>query len=380
MRKARQSSGLLLVCVFALLVLVLDAAFVIGGDRDYSPTENRALQQRPPLTAQGLISGRFERRFEDYVADQFPLRDGWIRVKSTLDRLMGRVEAGGVYLGGDGYLIRDFVPPDEASFAETLAALRAFSARHGDLGQYMLIAPSAVTVLRDQLPPYAPAGDEGAFIDRLADGLSGTNLAVIDPRAALTALSARGQAYYRTDHHWTTDGAWAAYLELARTAGLSGERTPYERVLLTEGFSGTLTASSGFRMDETDAIWAYLPLEAIDYVVSYESEGRRSASVYRAENLEARDKYTVFLDGNHPLIRIETDADSERRALVVKDSYANCLIPFLIPDFQNLTIVDPRYYTEDLETQIEADEITDLIFVYNAATLAADTALRADID
>ena len=380
MKERRQIYHRILALCAAALVVALDAAFVRMDDRAFSPTENRSLQQRPTFTWASARSGRFERHAEDYVADQFPWRDQWIGVKAASDRLMGRVESGGVFLGDDGYLIRDFAPPTEENYAATLAALRAFSSKHADLNQYFLLAPSAVTVLGEKMPPLAPAGDEGGYIDRMKADLSASPVRFVDVRDALTAIKAEKQVYYRTDHHWTTDGAFAAWRVLAQAAALDGADAEYDRLLLTDQFSGTLTASSGFRTTETDELWVYMPREETPYIVDYGNEGGKSPSVYVSARLDERDKYQVFLGGNHPLVRIETGAPSERRALVIKDSYANCLIPFMIPAFRQVTVVDPRYYTDDLETLMAADEVTDIIFIYNAETLAADTALRADID
>ena len=379
MNKKRQIYFRIIAVMAALIVAVLDLSFVIGRDRAYSPTENRNLQTLPAFDLSGALSGRWESRFESYVADQFPLRDRWIGVKSTVDRLMGRVEAGNVYLGGDGYLIRDFTEPDPSNYAETVRAMQAFAARHADLSQYALIAPSALTVMADKLPAFAPVGDESGYLDSLARDLSGTSIAVIDVREPLKALSRTAQAYYRTDHHWTTDGAYTAYLELARTASLSGAAAQYDRAMLTDSFSGTLTASSGFRMNETDPIYAYIPREEVGYVVEYVAEGTQSPSVYVADNLALRDKYTVFFGGNHAQIRIQTNAETDRRALIIKDSYANCLIPFLIPDYRELVVVDPRYFTGDLDMLIEVERVTDVIYIYNAGTMSTDTALKADL-
>ncbi len=362
------------------LVLAVDAAFLFTRSRGFSPTENRNLQQMPAFSLRGVTSGRFESQFDDYVSDQFPLRDTWIAVKSTVDRLLGRTESGGVFLGGDGYLIQDFTEPSEDDYQATLSALRGFLARHGDIPRYVMIAPTALTVCADKLPALADPGDEAGYLDRLARDLSDTSASMIDLRAAFAALPDGWQLYYRTDHHWTTDGAYIAYLALSDAAGLSGKNTRYRRTLLSSAFSGTLTASSGFRTGETDDLYAYLPVDsAIQCSVTYVGESQRSASVYHAENLENRDQYAVFLGGNHPQIKIETTASNSRALLVLKDSYANCFIPFLVQDYRKIVIVDPRYYTGDLEVLMEAEGINEILILYNTCTFAEDTSLRLDI-
>ena len=366
--------------VTAALAALLCVAFVLVRDRAFSPTENRNLQTRPRLTLSDALSGRYERRFDDYICDQFPLRDAWIALQSTLDRLSGKTESGGVYLGRDGYLIQGFTAPSEEDYAATLAALRDFLSRHGDLSQYVMIAPTASEVLADKLPSLAPADGEKAYLDRLLGDLAASPARLIDLRPAFLAAKADTQLYYRTDHHWTTDGAYLAYRALSDAAGLSGDAAGLEKRLLSGDFRGTLSALSGFRVNERDALYAYLPPgDAQQMVVTYVGEGERSASPYRAECLDTRDQYAVFLNGNHAEIKIETAVDNRRALLVLKDSYANCLIPFLPRDYRKIVVVDPRYYTGELEVLMEAEGLNEVLFLYNAATLATDAALRADL-
>ena len=83
----------------------------------------------------------------------------------------------------------------------------------------------------------------------------------------------------------------------------------------------------------------------------------------------------VFFGGNYPFLSIETEADTNRTLLVFKDSFANCLLPFLLPDFCRIDIIDPRYYAEDLNVFLEWEHYSEILFIYNAGTLAEDTNL-----
>jgi hypothetical protein len=362
------------------LVALLDIAFLLQKNRATSPLENRNLQQRPALTLSGLLSGRFESRFDSYVADQFPFRDRWIALKSTLDRLAGQTKSNGVFLGKDGHLIQDFAAPSEENYRRTMDALAGFLNRHDDLSACVMVVPTAVTVLADKLPALVYAGDEGGYIDRLVEDLSETPATFIDLRPDFFAARGDVQLYYRTDHHWTSDGARLAYLALARAAGLPTDTGSFERRLLAGGFQGTLSAVSGFRMNDSEDLWGYVPGDdAPQLVATWVGENRRSASLYAEECLDTRDKYAVFLGGNFPQIRIETTVNNGRALLVLKDSYANCLIPFLAACYQKLVVVDPRYFTGDLEVLMAADGLNEILILYNAETLAEDAALREDI-
>ncbi len=379
MKKTRTKYLYIAAILLIAAVVLLDGAFLIQPDKAFSAAENRTLQQMPALTLDGVTSGRFETRFESYVADQFPLRIGWIRAKTAVDRLLGKVESNGVFLGRDGWLIQDFTEPDAENYRQTVDAVRSFCAFRANLRQYMIVAPSALTVYAGMLPENAPAGDENRYIDRLRSDLAGMPIQFIDVRETLAALARDTQAYYRTDHHWTTAAAYAAYLEFARTAELPGANVKYEPVQVSDSFSGTLTASSGFRMDETDPIYVYLPERSVNYVVTYAGESGRHASVYWTDNLKKRDQYTVFLNGNHPQVTIKTGAETKRSLLLLKDSYANCFAPFLIQDYRKIIMVDPRYYTGDLGVLIDSEGISDVLFLYNAGTLASDTFLKMDL-
>lgn len=380
MKKTRKGYLNAIACLLLGFLLTPAVLFWVLPDKTFSDMENRKLQTLPALSLQTLSSGRFETQFENYVEDQFPLRDVWVTVKSVSDRFLGRTEANQVYLAQDGYLIRRFTPPNPFNYVRMVDALTRFSANHPDMKKTMLLAPSAMTMLEEKLPAFAEKGEESAYIDRLQNDLSQSGITFVDVRENLKRESK--QLYYRTDHHWTTHAAYTAYLALAQSTGFP-EHTAYTPTLLSDSFTGTLTASSGFRRGETDEMYIYTPDQPVPYVVTYpetQELNGRYPSLYWTDMLKERDHYSVFFRGNHPQVRIETGADSERTLMVLKDSYANCLLPFLIQDYRKIVIVDPRYYTGDLETLLVSEDIDEVLFLYNAATLASDTVLCEDLN
>lgn len=358
---------ILFVCI-ALIVIVMDIVFIAAPDKKLSENENRNLQQFPKLSFTTLTNGRFEERFEDYVADQFPGRDGWVQMKSFISRAAGKTESGGVFLAKNGYLIQNLSEPTEEKYAENVGRITAFAEAHKDLNIHALIAPTALSVYEDLLPANAQTGDENGLIDKVKDDLTSSGIGFVDVREAMKKGAEEEQMYYRTDHHWTTGGAYTAYKQLAEELDLQGGQITYAPGLVTDEFKGTLSATSGFRNSETDEIYVYTPETEIDHSVMYVYEGTKTASCYHTENLEKKDKYTIFFNGNHPEIRIESDAQSKKVLLVVKDSYANCFIPFLIPDYRTIIVVDPRYYTDDMNGLISTEGVTDVLYLYNIRT------------
>ena len=155
--------------------------------------------------------------------------------------------------------------------------------------------------------------------------------------------------------------------------------TSYHRIPVSDSFSGTMTASSGFRMSEKEPIYVYLPEESSEsaekYTVNYVKEAEKTASLYCSEKLNQRNQYEVFLGGNHPLVKICTTSETGRTLLVVKDSYANCFLPFLVEHYDKILVVDPRYYSDSLSGLVNSEQVTDVLYLYNANTLAQDSSL-----
>ena len=198
--------------MFAIFLVIMIAVFLATPKKTYSASEKRILSQRPALTLSSLTSGQFMDGIEDYAADQFPLRDLWMRLKTSISKCFGAKESQGVYLLKNGGLAERFVQPDAENFTETTAAINAFSMRYPDTQMYFLLAPTAVSVLSDELPDYAITESQDDFIDQLFAALP-ENITPIDVRPAFHAVSDKPSLYYRTDHHWTTKGALLAWNE-----------------------------------------------------------------------------------------------------------------------------------------------------------------------
>ena len=378
--KGRRPLYLRLLCLLlASMLVILDVCFIFRQKNAYSETENRALQTFPCLSISHFFSGTAARQWDDYVADQFPMRSAFIRLNSMKRLALGNIEANGIILAKDGYLVRRFAVPSETAYNDTRDAIAAFVRRHPDMLCTMLLIPSAVTMLSDKLPYGAAGNEENEYIDRMLSDMKAAHVSCVDIRGTLSGVD--DQLYYRTDHHWTSEAALAAYRRYAAWTGLERPYRNYRHVVVSDAFSGTLTAGSGFLMNETDTLSVFLPSEGerLAYTVTYVEEAQRCASVYDTSALERLNQYEVFLGGNYAQVNIDTTSGSGRTLLLIKDSYANCFVPFLLPDFSRIVIIDPRFFTGDLEELVEIERFTDVLFLYNAAFLASDRALQADL-
>lgn len=362
--------------LFILFLVLMVGANIITKDKTFSEIENRMLAGKPKFTIDRLIEGRFTPKFEDYVVDQFIGRDFFTDVKINIDKLLGKKESNGVFLGEEGYLIENFNKPNEEAVIENLKAINNFSNKYKNIKQYMLISPTSVSVLKDKLPIDAPVMDQEAYLQSYKGKLP-SSVKFVD--CYKTIYGHRDEyIYYKTDHHWTSLGAFYSYKELSKTMEL--EETPdnyYKEQLVSNNFFGALSSKSGYDVKEGDQVSVYLPVkEDVEHVVvNYVEEQEKTATLYSSEALEKKDNYEVYLKGNHPLVKIKTNAKNTKTLLIFKDSYANSFIPFLVKDFSEIIVVDPRYYYEDIDKLMEQERVNEVLYLYNANTFFNDTSL-----
>ena len=364
-------------CLFGIFILAVLIINFLVPDRGFSQKENRVLASRPAISVSQLTSGNFADGYETYVNDQFFLRDWWITLRATAQRILGNTEENGVFLGKNGYLMEDFTAPSQERLNRTVNAMTDFAARHSDLPQYALIAPNAVNILSDKLPALAAATDQNPYLDATATALEKAGVTFVDVRDTLSQHKDDG-IYYHTDHHWTTQGAYFAYMQLAKVLGIDSSSISYDKLPVSMSFQGTLSAKSGFRASEKEEMDVFLPRDdsVPSSVVNYVDEQKKTASFYDTSKLETRDKYAMFFNGNHGKVVITTPTEENRTLLVIKDSYANSLIPFLAPYYRKIVMVDPRYFYDDLEELMQVEEIQEVLYLYNANTFYADTSLE----
>ncbi len=336
-------------------------------DRTFSDMENRNLAGKPALSLGSVFSGRFESDAESYVTDQFALRDHWIALKAYAERLLGKRENNGVYICSDT-LIERIDEPDADRLAANLSAVNRF-AENSAVPVYFTLIPSAAEIWRDKLPAGAPRCDERALIERLA---AETQAVSIDTLSALSAHPDEA-LYYRTDHHWTSLGALYGAQALLDGMGIETCAADSAPVRVTDAFYGTLYSRSGARYIKPDGIDVYVSGGEIT-VTHIEGEKEVVTGLYDAEKLAVKDKYAFFMGGNQPLAVVRTGNEG-KKLLLIRDSYADCEIPFLCGAFSEIHALDLRYYRDSLSAYIEENGIDCVAISYSLRSFVGDTNL-----
>lgn len=380
--KRAKSRKLWMARMFLILLFLICLLNIVWPSREFSEKENRMLEQKPELTLSGIESGRFMEQYESYQSDQIAGRDLWVQLKTRVDLLMGKRESNGVYKGKSKYLMEDIKTPNQEQMEHNLASMCSFQEAYPDIPMYMMLVPNAANVLSDKLPSFAVTRDQDEDFAEIQKALKG-HLTWVDVSSAMKDHKSEN-IYYHTDHHWTSLGAKYGYEALAEALQLdTSKEVELKPYAVSDSFNGTLSATSGYETGYEEPMYVYLPKEegtGPEVVVSYVEEQEKKATLYDTSKLKEKDKYAMFLGGNSGLIDIRTTADSTDRLLIVKDSYANSLVPFLTPYYREIFMVDPRYYYGDIHEIMENNKITSVLFLYNGNTFVEDNSISGVLE
>lgn len=360
---------------FILLLAIISFSNILIRDKGFSQNENRYLSQKPILTIENVLSGKYMKDVEKYIDDQFVFRDKLIEIKTETQRLMGNKDINGVYIAQDDYLIEKCLDKDfnYKQFNKNIQSVNAFISHFNDKNISVMLAPTAGLILNDKLPKYAPIFNQNEAIDIIRDEVKDSNF--VDLRDTLHAHR-DSYIYYKTDHHWTSLGAFYAYEEWCHQNSLTVDILDYNIKTVTQSFKGSLYSKVLNRNSTSDSIDIFDEKDSKSYCVYYNFGKSNNNSIYDFEKLNSKDKYQVFFGGNHSEIKIETKNKNGKHLLVFKDSYANAFIPFLIKDYESICVIDLRYFNKDLKKYISDNPISDVLILYNIMNFSNDKSLE----
>ena len=350
-------------CIFLGGLLVWH---ILLPDRETSETENRTLAQVPEFSWAALVNGSFTDDVEEYFADQFPLRDGWTGLKARTEQLIGKSEFNGVYLCGDT-LISKVETPDAELVKKNLSYVTRL-AEKTDIPVYLGLIPSAAEVWKEKLPAGAESWDQTQLLDAAAE----TGVPLIDFKTVLSAHDDE-PIFYRTDHHWTTLGAYYGYTAVMDAFGREAiKESDFTLETASSDFNGTLYSQSGIHWLEPDTMVFWAEDTGLD-ITSWRNGTPEPGSLYDRSYLEKKDKYSAFLGGNQPLCVIKNEAIPDGgKILLIRDSYSDSLAPFLAQSFSEVHLLDLRYYRLPAARYAAENGIADIVVLYSIPNFITD--------
>lgn len=380
-KELKQYPLLLLFFVFLFGFMILDG---LWPKRASSELERRDLAQFPAFSWKALFANEWTADYDEYTKDQVVFRDTWIQLQSRSESLLfQKQEIGGALIGRDNALFTKLFglkPNEEKQLVVNTTILQQFIARHPG-GVTVLMAPSASLIYPEKLPASAPMLDEGAYLDRLFSTLGAENC--LDLRQAFTANKDK-KLYYDTDHHWTTEGgAYLAYQQFCRRLGLTPMQVSEADFVQVPDFYGTTYAKCVLWNEQPDAIH-YLNLANRMTIWNSDLQGNLTPSagadaqdptlgLYDLSKIDTTDKYALFLHGNNGYTTIEGNGTG--KLLVIKDSYANCLAPYLTENYAQIGVIDPRGYSLPIDDLMEKEGYDQVLLVFNFQTFVTNNNL-----
>lgn len=361
-RKIARISQVVTAVLFCAFLAGFGLLHILLPDRTFSPVENRTLYRMPDFSWSALADGSYTSKLEKYLEDQFPLRDGWMGLKNRYEYLLGKREFHGVYLCGDRLIHKI----EDASRAEQNIAYLQKLTELTDIPVYLGLIPTAAEVYRDQLPAGAENFDQAAYLKKVRESVP--DAVWVDMEKWVDGASGVS-LFYRTDHHWTSAGAWHGYAALMEAMG-----EPFEPLgtpeTVSENFYGTLYSSSGVHWLAPDTIERYVSGESVT-VENFEKG--ETHGLYVDSFLGEKDKYASFLGGNTPLYIIRNpEAASEEKLLVVRDSYSDAMAPFLSQYFAEIHLVDLRYYRTSVVEYARENGMDRIFVCYSVENFVKD--------
>ena len=344
----------LLFISIVIIVFFFSIMLFLSKKDDFSYEENRQ-----------LINYSYVKH-EEYFSDHFPMRIQLIKLKNKIEKLLGKQYFNGVYVGKDDYLIPGFI--DNSQKAYLISSINEFAKNNPQTD--VMIVPDSI-LINDNKLPFHKIENENEEIDYLYNNIKANT---IDVRDILKEKNQINDVYYKTDHHWTTYGAYVAYMHYVRQKGMIPlPEEDFNIKKVSDSFLGTSSSLAlGLAKKEDIYIYDY----DNDIIVDYVLDNKRVNSLYNFDYLDKKDKYALFLDNNHSLIEITNKKiNNNKSIIIIKNSYANAFIPFLVNHYQKIYVIDLRYYNSSVTEFIQNNGINDILILYNLNNMYSDISL-----
>ena len=351
--------------VFLGLLILLCVLNLVLGDKKVPG---------PKLTAEGILDGGYMEEYGEYFTKRFCGKSIFRGIHFSVQTTFGKRKSEGIYKGEGQYLLEKIAVSDEKAMGENIQKIQELAGTYYNIPIYFMLVPNAANIQSEKLPAYAVGLDQTKQFDKIRESL-GAGITWVEVSKALMKHSDE-ELYYRTDNNWTSLGAHYGYEALAAAMELdtskAPELTPY---VVNNDYIGTLAKQSGYGKGYEDSITIYVPKNtknSIRTVMSNMDTKKKYATLYDSMKLEKEDKYSLFLGGDAGMIDIRTTADTTDRLLILKDSFANCLIPFLVPYYREIVAVDPALYEGSIQEIMQKTKFTSILFLYRGNSFVTD--------
>ena len=352
----------------SFIILSLSILFIFSKKQDYSENEFRYLTKMPSFSFNKLLNGSYIEDIEEYTTDHFVYRNFWVKAKTNIFLGINNKLINDVYIAKDGYLINRFKKPNNTS--KIINILNKFYDNNPNIKINIMLVPTASSIYQDKLPKYNLNYDEEKVIQEYQNNLK---LNFINVYNELLHNKDKYELYYKTDHHWTSYGAYIAYQSFLKEENKpSYNLNDFKVEVVNKDFLGTIY-SKVFIYQNKDII-TQISLDNSNFIIKHYN--RTTDSFYEEKYLQTKDKYSYFLGNNEALIEIENlNYQDNDNIIIIKDSYANAFVPLISYHYKNIYVIDPRFYNLKISDFIKDNNIQNVLILYNVGTIDTDTGI-----
>ncbi len=356
----------LIAITISIIILGFSITFFFLPKKDFSENEFRYLTEFPKFSIDKLFKGTYIPSLENYTTDHFPLRDNFVSLKTKAYLLSGQEMISDVYIAKDHYLINRF--KTNVNQDKIIKTLNKFQNNNPNINIEMLLSPTSTSINEDKLPKHNINESELDIINYYYNNL---NFKTIDIYNILKEEKDNYQLFYKTDHHWTSYGAYFAYKQYCIDNNITYYNLDDLNITkVSDNFLGTLYSKVFTDKKYADDIYK---INTLDYDVTIKYLNKITDDFYQEKYLKEKDKYSYFLGNNEPIIEITNNKiDNKEKLLIIKDSYANSFIPLIANHYQIIIVIDPRYYNLNISDYIKDNNIKNVLFLYNINNIDTD--------
>ncbi len=369
----KKTNDIFLCLLSILITFVFLFVLLIGNDNLISEKEKRALQGKPTLSFTNIISGKYFSELSDFCSDQFPMRDTLTTASTLGNILLRRSENNGIIFAKNGFLIPRQDYKDLDTLQKNCNSISEFINKNNSNGtpSYILLAPRSIDVNSNQLPSLYPK-DINSDVYDIFNRIIPKKYS-IQTTSLFKDISNNENVWYRTDHHWTTTGAYYVYKELGKKLQYTPKSKEFFNIeIVSTDFLGSSYSSSGLNsVPHPDTIELYRYDNDEKILINEPTINKTRYGFYDFSALRKSDKYCVFLGGNTDVLEIRALSKRKPKLLLIKDSFANSIIPFLSIHF-DIDVVDLRYYKGSIKKYISNNNFDYILLLYGIDTLSTD--------
>lgn len=372
-----------MIVVFCLMLFGGSLAISVVPDEKYSDLENRQLQQKPKFTKKNFTKGKFQKEYETYLNDQFPFRDKWVDIAVALQAKTGKRDINGVYIGKKGYLLENNQEKevDKQQIKENVNTLTSFlndmEKQYGKNHISCMMVPSKSLAMTNRMPAYTHVKEPKEVLASIREKLQEPSI-LLDLKDTMQKHQ-KEYIYYRTDHHWTTLGAYYAYKEWAKKTGQAKEYPlkHYKQEKVFDDFYGTTYNKAHIPVEKDQVVLFHNTADEKQIHINMDKGEVKADTLYFPKAAKKGfNRYDVFLSKNTFQMEITTKANTGKTLLLIKDSFANCFVPFLTESYDRIVLIDYRYGKMPISTiQSDYPDITDVLVLFNTEKFMENTKL-----